>query len=823
MEYAVREVNELSLGNIIAAEIYEKLGIILDERSICVMGFRVVNCMTKFIEFTQLLWNNINSCYDAAALAINCFYLGFPGVIHMNNKKLFNIIALACVVSAVFLCEPVYGESRTEVFFDAPNSYYYMEKSTVWAISVLFCMVLSIVSMSYSYIVSRKRRREKAVMRNAELLRTLIAYTPDLILFRAPYGSSMEINDSTLELFGFEKEYREVIKQRRLDRMSPLYGQISENFSSLDAEAWKKGSILNSTEIITMPDGEKRAYDVMKFPVYYEDGRPKGLVILARDTNVYRQVQEKLERKEKLLRATLNATDDGILVVDNDRQVLEANNMYFSMWNIPWDIYDLNNETANIKFIMKQLSDPKSFEEWVNHTYEVPVSEHRQARLLDGRTVDVHSSPLMYKGHMIGRVWSFRDISAKVMAENELHISEESYRTLVELCPDAIFVIASGKIIFSNIAGVRILGAEKKEDIYQKKLADFMDKDAASLAQKHFGDIIKGKLKHCECNNRLLQLSGKSIEIEAACASIPYLGENAVVCIVRDISGNKNNEELKRRIDENIQLVNETLEYDKIRTEYFANISHEIKTPLNVIIGTLQLFELVINDKKADEGSERLLRYTSIMKQNGFRLLRMFNNLIYITEIDSGFIDMNYHNYNLVQVVKELLAASSGFIERKGAKLKTNIPLDSIEIACDADKIKRVLLNLLSNAIKFTEKGDEILVSLYSDKNAVYISVKDTGIGIEENMKDVIFERFRQVDKSFTRRCEGSGIGLYLAKSLTEMHGGTIEVYSEYGKGSEFIVKLPMWLVDDDESAATAEEAPSTYMDMASVEFSDIY
>ena len=611
----------------------------------------------------------------------------------MNYKKFFYSIALTFVVSALFPCVSVYGESQAEVFFDDPSSYYYIEKSTLWIAAALFCLVLLIVRMSHRYIVSRSKSQEKSM----------------------------------------------------------------------------------------------------------------------------------LEEKEKILRATLNTTGDGIIVVDNNGQVLEANELYFSMWSIPWDIYSLNNETANIKYIMKQLSDPNSFEEWVNYTYKVPVSENQQVRLLDGRIFAVYSSPLMDKGHMIGRVWSFRDISARVMAEHELHISEERYRTLVELCPDAIFVIAQEKIVFSNIAGIKILGAEKKEDIYQKKLVDFLDKDTAFLAKRYFSDIIKGRLKQYKYSNRVLQLNDKSIEIEAACAPVPYMGENSVVCIVRDMSENKNNEELKRKIDENIQLVNETLEYDKIRSEYFANISHEIKTPLNVIIGTLQLFELVINDQKANEGSERLLRYTSIMKQNGFRLLRMFNNLIYITEIDSGFIDMNYHNYDLVQVVKDLLAASNGFVERKGAKLKTNIAASSIEIACDVDKIKRVFLNLLSNAIKFTEKGDEIFISLYSDKNAAYISVKDTGIGIQENMKDMIFERFRQVDKSFTRRCEGSGIGLYLAKSLTEMHGGTIEVYSEYGKGSEFVVKLPLWLVGDDESAAAAEEAPSAYMDMASVEFSDIY
>jgi signal transduction histidine kinase len=146
-----------------------------------------------------------------------------------------------------------------------------------------------------------------------------------------------------------------------------------------------------------------------------------------------------------------------------------------------------------------------------------------------------------------------------------------------------------------------------------------------------------------------------------------------------------------------------------------------------------------------------------------------------------------------------------------------------METACDYDKIERVILNLLSNAVKFTEKGGRISISLYSKNNCAYISVKDTGIGIPDEMKEVIFQRFRQVDKSFTRKCEGSGIGLSLAKSLVEMHHGSIKVKSKYGKGSEFIVKLPLILLDDNEIAAAVEDTASVCIDRTKIEFSDIY
>lgn len=789
-------------------------------KSICVMEYPVVNCMTKIIEFTQLLWNNINSCFmDIVSYII---FICFSGSDHMNKRVFLNIVALTFVVIAVTLSISTHGESWTRVFLNNIDSFYHIRKVYIWVFICIFQIILLVAGLMYYRFVERRRNLNKTLLRREEILSILVNYTPDLVFFKDAEGRYQEINDSSLEFFGFDRDKYRGLKQQQLDEMNPIYEQISRKGNSSDREAWDKGSIINFFDTILMPNGDEKTYDVIKLPLYYPDGSPKGLVVLARDISIYKITEEKLERKERILRATINATDDGILVVDRNRQVLEANELYYNMWSIPWEIYSLNNETANTMFIMKQLAEPDSFEAWVNCIHGAPVADHNQVRLLDGRIVDVQSAPLMDKGDIIGVVWSFRDVSVSAIMEANLRMSKERYRMLVEMNTEGIIVIVNEKIVFANAAGLKIFAADKLEDIYQHNLLDYMEKDEVAVGEQ-VENITKGNTEKSIFNNRITDLRGASIEIEVICTAAPSMGENAVVCIIRDISENKKNEELKRRIDENIQLVNDTLEYDKIRTEYFANISHEIKTPLNVIIGTLQLFELVINEWNSNENSNRLLRYTSIMKQNGFRLLRMFNNLIYITEIDSGFVEMYYHNHDLVPIVKELMSASERFVRAKGANLKVNINCTNIELACDAEKIKRILLNLLSNAIKFTEKGDDIVLSLYSDKDAAYISVKDTGIGIQDDMRDIIFERFRQVDKSFTRRCEGSGIGLYLAKSLTELHGGSIEVKSEYGKGSEFIVRLPLWLVEEDEIAATSEETSSAYMDMASIEFSDIY
>jgi signal transduction histidine kinase len=145
-------------------------------------------------------------------------------------------------------------------------------------------------------------------------------------------------------------------------------------------------------------------------------------------------------------------------------------------------------------------------------------------------------------------------------------------------------------------------------------------------------------------------------------------------------------------------------------------------------------------------------------------------------------------------------------------------------MSCDPDQIERIILNLISNSIKFSKPGSEIWVSVHDKVDSVLISIKDNGLGIPENQLEAIFDRFKQVDMSLTRNHEGSGIGLSLVKSLVEMHKGTINVESIYGKGSEFIIELPVTMLS--ETSASYEKnvfEDQNKVERINIEFSDIY
>ena len=275
---------------------------------------------------------------------------------------------------------------------------------------------------------------------------------------------------------------------------------------------------------------------------------------------------------------------------------------------------------------------------------------------------------------------------------------------------------------------------------------------------------------------------------------------------------------------ENILMVEQLRKSDEVKSMFMANISHELRTPLNILVSSAHLLNSYLQDDDVLDRS-KLSKKINMQLQNCNRLLRLINNFIDITKIDSGYFDINPTNCNIVEIVEAITMSVVEYARIKGIDLVFDTEEEEILLVCDLDSIERIILNLLSNAIKFTTEGGTIYVNLSKHKGYVYISVKDTGIGISKDKFDIIFERFRQVDNLMTRKNEGSGIGLSLVKLLTEMQGGRIHVSSEYQKGSEFRVELPinMAIKDDVAPGNRINYYKEDVVKRIQVEFSDIY
>ncbi|HEY5562843.1 MAG TPA: hybrid sensor histidine kinase/response regulator [Clostridiaceae bacterium] len=256
---------------------------------------------------------------------------------------------------------------------------------------------------------------------------------------------------------------------------------------------------------------------------------------------------------------------------------------------------------------------------------------------------------------------------------------------------------------------------------------------------------------------------------------------------------------------------------------FLANISHELRTPLNILLGATQMTKNYLeNDEVLDRDKMKAKAKTQL--QNCYRLIRLVNNLIDITKIDSGNFDLNISTCNIIEIVEAIVNSVVEYAALKNIQIIFDTDVEEVILACDLDAIERILLNLLSNAIKFTPKDGNIFVNISILNNLIQIRVKDSGIGISQDKHKIIFERFKQADSLLTRRCEGSGIGLSLVKSLIEMHGGTIEVNSEDLKGSEFIVKIPISKISNDQVPRNDSiNILDNVISRINIEFSDIY
>lgn len=249
--------------------------------------------------------------------------------------------------------------------------------------------------------------------------------------------------------------------------------------------------------------------------------------------------------------------------------------------------------------------------------------------------------------------------------------------------------------------------------------------------------------------------------------------------------------ELNNKLKENKSLYNKLIENEKYKNNYFINLSHELRTPLNVIISIEQLIS-DLNNKSKDIPKDKLKYYMETLRKNSDRLLNLINNIIDTSKIDSGSYKLSMKENDIVYIVEEVAMSMKYFIESKGIELIIDPEIEEKIIICDKIEIEKCIINLLGNAVKFTPNGGKIEVYIYDLNDEVKISVKDTGVGIDKEYQEIIFDRFSQAYNNISEENGGSGLGLTLVKQLVKLHKGKIYLESELGKGSEFIIILPV-------------------------------
>ena len=384
-------------------------------------------------------------------------------------------------------------------------------------------------------------------------------------------------------------------------------------------------------------------------------------------------------------------------------------------------------------------------------------------------------------------------------------MKEEIYRNIIKNSKIAYLIIDCKKNYHNKYTSIEVIEQSKEFEKVFKILtkSNILDSDITELIINNW---INKKFKENKFNEFVEEIKNKGekklqytsdVDGKNTVVNIYYLNEYFILIFNMDCD----------------------LEDNKLKLDFFVNISHELRTPVNLISSTIQLIKLNLKNL-SKEDANIISKYIDIMESNSMRLIRLINNLIDSTKIDSGFVKFTPINADIIKFVEDVCDSVVDYVDFNKMNLIFDTDREEEIVLFDPDIIERILLNLLSNAVKFNKVDGTIYVNLYTKDDEIRITVRDEGIGIPKEKLSSIFKRFEQLKTKNKIEKQGSGIGLYLVKSLVTLHGGNIKVESKVNEGSKFIVTIPKKVLENGEELVIDEKEKANRK--ASIEFSDI-
>ncbi len=381
---------------------------------------------------------------------------------------------------------------------------------------------------------------------------------------------------------------------------------------------------------------------------------------------------------------------------------------------------------------------------------------------------------------MNARVLSLADFTDYKKIQDALHESEGKYRTLVEQSHDAIFMLQGDMLIFANGKTSEMTGYSHDE-LLMRPIWDFIHPDDRERLREYAQRRMTNETVPDTYVARIVKKDGEVRHLECALQEVAYKGERVLLFTARDGTERQLAEEELRKANEELERVN------KAKTDFTSIVSHELRTPLGTTKQAIEIMLEGIDGQVNEKQSERL----STAKRNVDRLIRLTNNVLDFARMETGRMEMLFEQTDVNQLMSEVQQLMKPAAEARKLKVLLELPQQVQIIKCDSDRIKQIVINLIDNAIKFTGEGGSVTLRLAGENGGIRIEVEDTGRGIKQEDLPKLFEPFRQIRTKGTRPVQGSGLGLFICKQIVELHGGEIEVASEYEEWTRFSIHLP--------------------------------
>ncbi|MFO8020688.1 MAG: PAS domain S-box protein [Promethearchaeia archaeon] len=536
-----------------------------------------------------------------------------------------------------------------------------------------------------------------------------------------------------------------------------------------------------------------------KGSVYEYEGK-RGLIFIARDNRKKKRAERKLRESEKKYRTLIENSPNAIYLVNLNSEIVDCNKLalktfsksrkeiighnIFQLLDFPEDKirYILNELFDRIKHrsfkpIEIQFVNAKGAKKWLHLYYSLMKIGGKNLVLLE--TQDISNLKLA---------------KSLLTKENiKLRELEEKNRKIIDVSPNSIILLdLNSKIIDFNDAAMENLNFSKREAVGKRvfEILDIPQKKVKRLLKTFVARLKKGSKKPIEINYRDYQGRNKWIEIYY---NLVLINKNSRI-IVESVDVTEKKRALKIIKEENKKLKH----FDEIRTEFVKRASHELKTPLTSIHGALQLFLELYNSELDERGKE----FIQIALKGSTRLKKLISSLLDISRLEENkLIPLKLKSYNFKEIIDDCINEIKYLAERRKTKIKLHCKEPIPKIKLDKIRFEQVITNLLSNALKNTPPHGNISINVVKRKGSLLLSVKDTGIGLTEKEKPRLFKKFSKIErygKGHKVNTEGTGLGLFISKTIVKMHGGKIWAESEGRyKGSTFFIELPLENFED--------------------------